>query len=126
MARILIKARQGRTYVASLCFFGRRIGKRGLHAKSGQRADGRDEKNRSVAVRGSLGYAGMKQKDVVTEIWKLADDKLRLIWRREAVGFVRPALRVHDFDRDGSMELVIYAPFGNGKSIEVVKPEFNR
>lgn len=85
--------------------------------------DGQDE---FLLARGSLGYAGMTQKDVVTEIWKLSDDKLESIWRREAVGFKTPALKVQDFDRDGSMELVIYTPFGEGKSVEVVKPELNR
>lgn len=67
----------------------------------------------------------MTQENVVTEIWKLEDDKLRMIWQRQAVGFVTPRLMLQDLDRDGSRELVIYTPFGKGKSIEVVKPELS-
>lgn len=85
--------------------------------------DGLDE---FLLGRGSLGYAGMTQNDVVTEIWKLNDGQLSTIWRKEAVGFIRPGLMLKDLDQDGTPELVTYSPFGKGKPIEAVKPVIDR
>lgn len=85
--------------------------------------DGQDE---FLLARGALGVAQMTIRDVVTEVWKLDEGKLSLAWRRQARGFSKPGLMVHDLDRDGTNDLVIYSPHGEGKLIEVVRPEFEK
>ena len=52
-------------------------------------------------------------------------DTLNPIWRRRAFGFTRPAIMLHDFDRNGTPEFVIYSPFGKGP-IEAVRPILDR
>lgn len=91
----------------------------GVHAAD-MDGDGLDE---FLLSRGYSGYAGMTQKDVVTEIWKLNDGRLSTIWRKEATGFTSHAVMLQDLDRDGTPELVTY---GKGKSIEAVKPLLDR
>lgn len=85
--------------------------------------DGRDE---FLLARGLLGYAKMTIHDVVTEVWKLEGNKLTMVWKRRALGFPWHALMLQDIDRDGANDLVIYSPLGEGKLIEVIKPDLTK
>lgn len=91
----------------------------GVHAAD-MDGDGLDE---FLLSRGLLGYAGMTQKDVVTEIWKLNDGRLSTIWRKEATGFKSHAVMLQDLDQDGTPEIVTY---GQGNPVEAVKPILDR
>ncbi len=81
-----------------------------------------------VLARGTLGYAGMTEHDVVWEVYKVdhnITDKYTLerVFRKKADDFIAPRLMLHDLNRDNVNDIVLYTAFGKGKRLEFVKPE---
>ena len=79
--------------------------------------DGRDE---FVLTRGHLDYAGMTQKDVVAEVWKLSGAQLDRIWQQETIDLPRPV--VHDLDNDGRDDVIVLSQQVGG--LAVLRPHW--
>ncbi len=89
---------------------------------------GGEEKDEFVLVRGFLGSNGLTEDDVVLEIYRMdhgVGDRFELhrVLQKKAEGFRRPHLMLHDLDRDGVDNIILYNVGGEPRRIQILKPK---